>query len=382
MIRDGLDLRTRSRGMVNKPLGDLVRIRNGRDHKGLGEGTVPVYGSGGIMRHADSFVYDSPSVLIPRKGSLGNVFFVDTPFWTVDTIFYTEIDEDQIVPKYLYYYLTTVGLERMNQAGGVPSQTQAVLNRIKIPVPKLAIQRTIVAVLDKMEKLKSELESELDYRSAQFAYYRDSLLSFETDSAVESALMGDVGEFIRGRRFTKKDIVASGIPSIHYGEIYTHYGVSATTARSEVREDLANQLRYAHPNDVVFAAVGETVEDVAKAVAWIGDTPVAIHDDTFLYRSALNPKFVAYFAQTADFHAQKNRHVARAKVKRVSGDGLGKIRIPIPAPAEQERIVGILDAFDALVADLVSGLPAEIEARRKQYEYYRDNLLTFEEEAE
>src|SRR5262249_50058217 len=160
---------------------------------------------------------------------------------------------------------------------------------------------------------------------------------------------------------------------------YTHYGVATTSTISHVREELADQLRYAQPNDVVIASVGETVEDVAKAVAWLGDEPVAIHDDTFLFRSDLNPKYVAYFMQTADFHGQKSRHVARAKVKRLSGDGLGKITIPVPARDEQERIVTILDKFDSLVNDRSIGLPAELSARRQQYEYYRDRLLTFKE---
>jgi type I restriction enzyme S subunit len=124
-----------------KNLSDVARIKNGKDHKSLGEGKFPVYGSGGIMRYADNYAYNKSSVLIPRKGSLGNLFFVDVPFWTVDTIFYTEIDEAQIRPKYLYYFLTTVGLGDMNQAGGVPSQTQSVLNKLKIPVPARIIRK-------------------------------------------------------------------------------------------------------------------------------------------------------------------------------------------------------------------------------------------------
>ncbi len=95
----------------------------------------------------------------------------------------------------------------------------------------------------------------------------------------------------------------------------------------------------------------------------------------------MNPKFVAYALQTASFHSQKSKYVARAKVKRLSGENLAKIRIPVPSIEEQERVVSILDKFDALVNDLSSGLPAEIAARRQQYEHYRDRLLTFREAA-
>ena len=189
--------------------------------------------------------------------------------------------------------------------------------------------------------------------------------------------MCEFGKFIRGRRFTKKDMVSVGIPSIHYGEIYTHYGTSATETLSFVRDDLADQLRYAKKGDVVITGVGETVKDVAKAVAWLGESAVAIHDDSFAFRSDEDPVYISYVMQTAAFHAQKDKYVSRAKVKRVGGEGLGKITVPIPPIEEQHRIVSILDKFDALVNDLSIGLPAELAARRKQYEYYRDRLLTF-----
>lgn len=140
-------------------------------------------------------------------------------------------------------------------------------------------------------------------------------------------------------------------------------------------------LRYAKPGDVVITDVGETVEDVGKAVAWIGDKDVAIHDHCYAFRHSMNPKFVAYCMQTTSFIAEKAKYVARTKVNTLLIDGFSKIRIPVPPPEEQERIVTILDKFDALVNDLSSGLPAEVKARRQQYEYYRDRLLGFREAA-
>mgnify|MGYP000505823331 FL=1 len=177
-------------GVPFKRLGEIVRIKNGKDHKTLGDGEFPVYGSGGIMRYADTYAYNKPSVLIPRKGSLGNLFFLDVPFWNVDTIFYTEIDETQILPKFLYYFLTTVGLGEMNQAGGVPSQTQSVLNALKIPVPSIKVQREIVAILDKFDALTNSitegLPREIELRQKQYAHYRDLLLSFPKSEKVEA----------------------------------------------------------------------------------------------------------------------------------------------------------------------------------------------------
>ena len=193
--------------------------------------------------------------------------------------------------------------------------------------------------------------------------------------------MSEIGQFFRGRRFIKDDYVPDGIGCIHYGDIYTQYGTATSTTVSHIRSDMASTLRFAKSGDLVIAGVGETVEDVGKAVAWLGDSEVAIHDDCFVFRHSLNPQFVSYYFQTAAFHAEKNKFVDRAKVKRLSAENLGKLTIPVPPLDEQERIVAILDKFDALVNDLADGLPAEIKARRQQYEHYRDRLLSFREAA-
>ncbi len=367
-------------GVEFRRLGDIARIKNGKDHKSIDDGDFPVYGSGGIMRYVNTYAYDKPSVLIPRKGSLGNLFYVDVPFWNVDTIFYTEIDESLFLPKFLYYFLTTVGLGEMNQAGGVPSQTQFVLNELKIPVPPLEVQREIVKVLDTFTKLEAELEAELEARRRQYQYYRDALLAFR-DQDVQWAAMADVGEFFRGRRFTKADYVEDGVGCIHYGEIYTHYGTSTNIVISHVQPEMKPILRFAKPGDVVVTDVGETVEDVGKAVAWMGADDVAIHDHCYAFRHSMNPKFVSYCMQTASFIAEKAKYVARTKINTLLMDGFSKIRIPVPPLEEQERIVSILDKFDALANDISIGLPAEIKARRQQYEHYRDRLLIFRETA-
>ena len=140
-------------GYINIELGEILRIKNGSDYKKFNIGNVPVYGSGGIINYIDTYIYDKESVLIPRKGSIGNLFYVDKPFWTVDTIFYTVIDKDIVIPKYVYYYLSKVNLEKLNTAGGVPSLTQTVLNKILIPLPSLEEQQRIVDILDRFDKL-------------------------------------------------------------------------------------------------------------------------------------------------------------------------------------------------------------------------------------
>ena len=163
-------------------LGEVAKIKNGKDYKKFGSGLIPVYGSGGIMTYIDTFVYDAPSVLIPRKGSLSNLFYVDTPFWNVDTIFYTEINNAVVLPKFLFYILQNMHLETLNKAGGVPSLTQDILNRVEFPLPPLEVQKQIVAILDRFDKLchdiREGLPAEIELRQKQYEHYRDRLLTF------------------------------------------------------------------------------------------------------------------------------------------------------------------------------------------------------------
>jgi type I restriction enzyme, S subunit len=370
-----------------QPLEVVAKIKHGKDWKGLNAGDVPVYGSGGIMGYVDRYLCNKPTVLIPRKGSITNIFYVETPLWNVDTIYYTEIDTLRIVPKYLYYFIKTIDIMSLDTGSGRPSLTQAILNKIQIPIPHLKIQAEIVRILDTFTTLTAELTAkltaELTDRKKQYNYYRDRLLTFE-ESEVEWKPLGEIGEFIRGKRFTKADYVDDGIQAIHYGEIYTHYGVSASHTLSQVRAEMAASLRYAIPGDVVMAGVGETVEDVGKAVAWIGSEKVAIHDDSWAFRHSINPTFVSYVMQTTRFINEKTKHISSGKVKRLLINGIEKIRIPIPYPndtkksvVEQARVVALLDKFDTLTHSISEGLPREIALRQKQYEYYRDLLLTF-----
>ncbi|EJU06989.1 restriction endonuclease subunit S [Fusobacterium hwasookii] len=170
-------------GYINLELGEILKIKNGSDYKKFNTGNIPVYGSGGIINYTDTYIYDKESVLIPRKGSIGNLFYVDKPFWTVDTIFYTVIDKDIVIPKYIYYYLSKVNLEKLNTAGGVPSLTQTVLNKILIPLPPLEEQQRIVDILDRFDKLCNDisegLPAEIEARQKQYEYFREKLLTFK-----------------------------------------------------------------------------------------------------------------------------------------------------------------------------------------------------------
>jgi type I restriction enzyme S subunit len=251
--------------------------------------------------------------------------------------------------------------------------------KVRIPVPPTEVQREIVKVLDSFAELQAELAAELEARRHQYQYYRDALFSPARNLQIRA--LGEVGTFTRGRRFTIKDFVESGVGCIHYGEIYTYYGLFATKTKSFLRPTLAAALRMAKTGDLVIAGTGENVDEVCKAVAWLGDDDVAVHDDCYIFRHSLNPKYAAYLFQSSIVNQQKVRYAAGAKMIRVSSDNLEKIRVPVPPLEEQQRIVAILDQFDVLLNDPSIGLPAELEARRQAYKYYRDRLLAFGEAA-
>ncbi|EMJ5793386.1 restriction endonuclease subunit S [Citrobacter freundii] len=201
---------------------------------------------------------------------------------------------------------------------------------------------------------------------------------------VEWLSLGELGDFIRGNGLQKKDFVESGFPAIHYGQIYTRYGLSADKTFTYVLPELANKLRKAQKNDLLLATTSENDEDVVKPLAWLGDN-VAISGDMMLFRHEQNVKYLAYFFQSEIFQTQKMKYITGAKVRRVSSGDLSKIKIPIPSSnnpekslAIQAEIVRILDKFTALTAELT----AELTMRKKQYNYYRDQLLSFDDEHE
>ena len=181
----------------------------------------------------------------------------------------------------------------------------------------------------------------------------------------------------RGGNFQKKDFAEEGCPCIHYGQIYTRYGISAAETLTAVSETVFNRSKKAVPGDIVMAVTSENVEDVCKCVAWLGEEDIAVSGHTAIIHHTQNAKYLAYFFHTTMFARQKERIAHGTKVIEVTPDKLTSIVIPLPSLEEQRRIVEQLDRFDTLVNDITDGIPAEMEARKRQYEYYRDKLLTF-----
>ena len=278
--------------------------------------------------------------------------------------------------KYVYYAMQCIVYNSSDHA----RQWISKYSNIEIPVPPLEIQEAIVEILDKFTNLEAELEAELEARTLQYEYYRDSL--FEALDCPRVPL-GSFAQLVRGSGMPKTDFSESGVGAIHYGQIYTKFGTATAEVIAHVPEEKAKKLAVVNPGDVIVANTSENLEDVCKAVAWVGDSDIVTGGHaTVIKAPEQNAKFISYYMATGRFNKDKRRHAFGTKVIDVAPKNLAKIEFPLPPLEEQQRIVDILDRFDALTSSLSEGLPAELAARRSQYEYYRDRLLTFPRKGE
>ncbi len=186
--------------------------------------------------------------------------------------------------------------------------------------------------------------------------------------------LGTIATITRGGNFQKKDFIESGKPCIHYGQIYTHFGVFTDEPLTFVNDAIFEKSKKAKPGDIVMAVTSENVEDVCSCTAWLGDEDLAVSGHTAIISHHQEPKFLSYYFHSADFFKQKKKLAHGTKVIEVTPSQLNDIVIPLPPRPVQREIVRILDNFTLLTAELT----AELTARKKQYEYYRDALLRFD----
>ncbi len=202
----------------------------------------------------------------------------------------------------------------------------------------------------------------------------DELIAELCPGGVEYKSIGDFGELVRGNGMPKSDFVESGVGCIHYGQIYTYYGICTTETKSFISAEKAKKLAKVDPGDLVITNTSENIEDVCKAVAWLGDAQIVTGGHATVLKHNQDAKYLSYYLQTPRFFAEKKKHATGTKVIDVSAKSLAKICIPIPPLEIQREIVKVLDTFTQLEAEL----EAELEARQRQYQYYRDALLSFD----
>ncbi len=386
-LLEGFEVEWKPLSHKENGLAELTRGRvMSKDYLSENAGEFPVYSSqtanNGEIGKITTYDFDGEAVTWTTDGAnAGTVFHRTGKFSITNVCGLIRInDTKELDYKFLFYWLSIEAKKHVYSGMGNPKLMSNQMAKVLIPVPPHKIQKEIVRILDTFTELTTELTAELTSRKKQYSYYREQLLTFD-ENEVKHLPMDDenVGEFIRGKRFVKTDLISEGVPTIHYGEMYTHYGTWADKTKSFVSKELVAQknLRVAEKDDVVIVAAGETIEDIGQGTAWLGEESVVIHDACFYYKSKLNPKYVAYFTRTRQFHDQIRKHIRTGKISAINAKGLGKTIIPIPPIEEQERIVTILDKFDILTNSVNEGLPKEIELRKKQYEYYRNKLLTF-----
>ena len=205
----------------------------------------------------------------------------------------------------------------------------------------------------------------------------DELLRELCPDGVEYKKLGEIATISRGGNFQKKDFLTEGVPCIHYGQIYTKYGLFADKTFTFISEECAKKQKMAQPNDIVMAVTSENIEDVCKCLAWLGDEPVAVSGHSAIIHHNQNAKYLVYYFHSQMFFAQKRKLAHGTKVIEVTPDALVDITLPLPPIEVQREIVRMLDSYTESVVELQRQLTAELTARKAQYSHYRDKLLSY-----
>ena len=350
-------------GVEWKELGEVAIITIGKFvHKNqqVINGKYPVY-NGGTCNTGFYEEYNNTAnkiVMSARGANAGFVNKVVVDYWAGNSCYSISMKNNDLTNWHFVYYILKYNQSRFideQQNGGIPAVSKKMVSEFQTPIPPLAIQYEIVTILDKFTQLQAELEAELKARRAQYEYYRNKLLNFE-GKEVEWKTLGEVSKILRGTAITKKETISGEFPVV------------------------ANS-----PNPIYFHGKsnrsGETIV-IARSGAYCGlvsywnipfflTDAFSIHPDNTLFKT----KFVYFLLK----REQEKIHQMKkgSGVPHVRAKDFETYSVPIPPLTEQERIVAILDKFEALVNDQSVGLPAEIEARRQQYEYYRGKLLDF-----
>lgn len=377
-------------GVEYKKLNEVVEIKRGirvvRSQL-FPDGKYPVYqNSLTPLGYYEKSNVRANTTFIIAAGAAGEIGYSTVDFWAADDCFYFECGKI-ILNKYIYYLLLKnkyLLLSKVRKAS-IPRLSRVAIEQLLVPVPPLEIQREIVRILDNFTeltaKLTAKLTAELTARKKQYAYYREHLLTFGDD--ITFVEIGDVikslNTGLNPRRFFKLNTDDATNYYITIREIRNNTIVPSekTDRINDEALQLCNNRSNLEIGDVLFSGtgtIGETAVIEKEPRNWnIKEGVYTIKPN----QDKLCPRFLMYLLQTQKIRTAIMKKVAGGTVKSIPMGELKKISIPLPALDEQRRIVSILDRFDALCNDLTSGLPAEIAARQKQYEYYRDKLLQF-----
>ena len=317
-------------------------------------------------------------VLFSGTGTIGEVAIVDeTPNnWSIkEGVYSLKPISANINSKFLMYVLQTRNIkEKYSQkvvGGTVKSITMADLKKIDIPVPPLEVQNEIVRILDNFTALTAELTAELTARKKQYSWYRDYLLKFE--NKIEIVKLGDIVEVYDGTHQTP-DYKKTGIPFISVENIDNIYN----TEKYISEEDYEKNYRIKPKIDDIFMT---RIGTIGKCAIVTKNNPLAYYVSLALLRpnkNKIDSAYLKYIIESGIGKKELNKRILFTAVPiKINKGDIDKLEIPLPPLEVQKRIVGVFDNFEKICNDLNIGLPAEIEARQKQYEFYRNFLLTF-----
>lgn len=370
-------------GVEWKEVGDVTQIKKGKQlNKSLltDDGTYPAYNGGQFESgRTDRYNVDENTTIISQGGaSAGFVNFITTKFWANAHCYFLLPDKKIINNKYLYHFIKMKqnNLMESQYGSGIPALKVDSISKIKIPIPPLEVQEEIVKILDKFTDYVTELTTELTLRQKQYNYYRDKLLSFENED-IEWMLMPEVAkDFGRGkskhRPRNDSKLYGGTIPFVQTGDIRNSKG--HITDYSQTYSDFGLKQSKIWGKGTLCITIAANIAEMG-----ILDFDACFPDSVVGFianEEIVMTKFVAYYLESIkEVLASKSTGSAQENLNLAS---FSNLKIPVPSLERQLTIVKFLDNFDTICNDIYQGLPKEIELRQKQYEYYRDKLLTFD----
>ena len=359
-----------------KPLGDICEnISSGKNKDKSDVGIYPVFGSTGVIGRTNNKAYEKEQILVARVGvNAGHVNIAEGEYDVSDNTLIIQSKEN-IVLKYLYYYLVNINLNQFAKGAGQPLITAGQLKTIKIPIPPIEIQAEIVRILDTFTDLTAELTAELTDRKKQYNYYRDRLLTFEKGE-VEWKTLGEVAlDFGRGkskhRPRNDPKLYGGNTPFIQTGDIRNASHIIETYSQTYSEIGLKQSKLWSKGTLCITIAANIAETSILGFDACFPDSVIGFvanpEKTTSGYVEYLLSSLKTKLEEMGQGSAQSNINMGTFE----------NLRLPFPPLAEQVRIASLLDKFDTLTHSISEGLPREIALRQEQYEYYRDLLLTF-----
>ena len=335
---------------------------------------------------AGEYLAEGEIVCIPWGGT-PNVKYHKGKFVTGDNRIATSLDTNILDNKYLYYWMQSKIdlIASFYRGAGIQHPSMKSVLELQIPLPALPVQREIARILDSFTLYSAELTAELTARRKQYEFYRDKLLNFANQQMkVRMCSMGDLGKFYGGiSGKTKDDFKDGNAKFISYKNVYFNPALN-TNIDEKVKIGINEHQRTLEYGDIIFTGSSETPDEcgLSSVVTETVNEKLYLNSFCFFFRfdnkKMILPGFAKYLFRSTEIRRQIVKTASGVTRYNVSKEKMAKVQIPIPPIEVQERIVNVLDNFDAICSDLGIGLPAEIEKRQKQYEYYREKLLTFD----